>query len=396
VKILLLNDNPVVTKLVTLSAQKTSDELEIVESIDEIEADRYDLFAIDDALYTKELMDEINVKIKYVKSLYICSKDAQEGGEFTDVLKKPFLPTDLVEMLSSIAQDVQESGGIDEMQEIKGDEVQEEFEDDLELNLDELDLDSEDELNDELDLDLDLENLDLEDSLEDELSLDEEIKEDELDDLSLDDFGDVEDIEDSSEVQSVLDKDELQEVQELLDETDEEVEVDAENLEDEDLSLEDEELSLDDEELSLDDEEDLSLEEVDAQVDADEEVEVDAQEDDLQDIEDEIQSAVSQLSEEDLQSEVDADMLEDVALDGIAGLDSLTQKDIKLAIGEEVLDDEEQEEEVDADIEVSQESSSSSNGVDVLKKLLEVLSDEDIAASLNGKKIEINITIGDK
>ena len=35
-KILLLNDNPVVNKLVTLSAQKTSDELEVVENPDNI------------------------------------------------------------------------------------------------------------------------------------------------------------------------------------------------------------------------------------------------------------------------------------------------------------------------------------------------------------------------
>lgn len=41
--ILLLNDNPVVTKLVTLSAQKTSDELEIVGSVEEIQDGTYDL-----------------------------------------------------------------------------------------------------------------------------------------------------------------------------------------------------------------------------------------------------------------------------------------------------------------------------------------------------------------
>ena len=37
-KILLLNDNPVVNKLVTLSAQKTSDKLDVVNSIDSIQS----------------------------------------------------------------------------------------------------------------------------------------------------------------------------------------------------------------------------------------------------------------------------------------------------------------------------------------------------------------------
>jgi len=93
VKILLLNDNPVVNKLVTLSAQKTSDNLDVATNIDEIEGKQYDLLVVDDTLYSDELFEELNSKVKYSKSLYICSRDAQAVDSFDSILKKPFLPT---------------------------------------------------------------------------------------------------------------------------------------------------------------------------------------------------------------------------------------------------------------------------------------------------------------
>ncbi|MDQ7060799.1 MAG: hypothetical protein Q9M43_06545 [Sulfurimonas sp.] len=77
-KILLLNDNPVVNKLVTLSAQKTSDELEVVENVDSINEGSYDLLVVDDTLYESELFTTLKEKITFNKSLYICARDAAE------------------------------------------------------------------------------------------------------------------------------------------------------------------------------------------------------------------------------------------------------------------------------------------------------------------------------
>ena len=103
------------------------------------------------------------------------------------------------------------------------------------------------------------------------------------------------------------------------------------------------------------------------------------------------------LSDEDLQSELDEDIL--------LSIGSLTSRDLKLAIGEEV--QEEQPELFDAKtsqdvtLEKADEQSSlehtnhNSNGVEALKKLLKALSNEDVAASLQGMKININITLGD-
>ena len=95
-------------------------------------------------------------------------------------------------------------------------------------------------------------------------------------------------------------------------------------------------------------------------------------------------------------------------------LDSLTDRDLKLAIGEEVqeeLPQEEESEEIleesveeqgeepassELDLEAPQTKKESNEGVEALKKLLQALSNEDIAASLKDMKININITIGEK
>ena len=210
-KILLLNDNPVVNKLVTLSAQKTSDELDVVDSIDSIQAGEYDLLVVDDTMYNDDMFSEIKSKIMFGASLYICSRDAAEVKAFSWTLKKPFLPTDLVELFLKFSKEV-ETGGlnkeeiatdIDELEEFDSQELKLEEE----TELDELDEFETEELGEELVLDEDM-----------ELSLDDELGD--LDDeLLLDDeellLGD----EDIEEGESVLDDEEAQKVKDLLDET---------------------------------------------------------------------------------------------------------------------------------------------------------------------------------
>jgi len=101
VKILLLNDNPVVTKLVTLSAQKTDDDVVLAHNLDEVEDGTYDLLIIDDALYNEENYAALQEKVHFKKSLFICARERESEGDFTLTIKKPFLPTDLVELLAS-------------------------------------------------------------------------------------------------------------------------------------------------------------------------------------------------------------------------------------------------------------------------------------------------------
>jgi len=321
VKILLLNDNPVVNKLVTLSAQKTSDELEVVDSIDKIEGGTYDLLVVDDTMYNDDLFNKLQERITFTKSLYICSRDTQDIESFTSTLKKPFLPTDLVELFASLAQgegdEIQE--GIEEQSSAEGKPLEE--------------LEPLDDLNNTI-------NLEIDEELE------------ELDEVSFDKRENTE---------SILDDEEAQKVKDLLDETSEELE---------DLDLEEdaqeEELELS-EELELEDEEELELPDTENELD----------------LETQIESAVSELSEDDLESEI-----------GLDALDGLTTRDLKLAIGEEI--DEELDEEVDeTSSEIEEENVEVQDGVEQLKKLLEALSDKNVAASMKGMKISINITLGD-
>ncbi|MCK4737515.1 MAG: DNA topoisomerase IV, partial [Sulfurimonas sp.] len=227
-KILLLNNNPVVNKLVTLSTQKTSDELDVVDNLDDIESNKYDLLVIDDTLYSEDIMQELNSKIEFNKSLYICAKDAEMADGFTSILKKPFLPTDLVELFVSLASDTDT---------IELDDVNKEELDEVKVNEDDFDeLDSLDDEVEEVDnIDDDINDFDELDSLDDEVKLDEveAIDEpEELEEVSLESDAESEEVseldEELEEVESsediadtILDKEDLQEVQDLLEETEE-------------------------------------------------------------------------------------------------------------------------------------------------------------------------------
>lgn len=402
-KILLVNENPVVTKLVTLSAQKTSDTLDVVSSLDALGENRYDLVVIDDGVFNEALFEELEAQVSFSRSLFICSRDTIASELFTHTLKKPFLPTDLVDIFASIGvesgdmdlesddaialpQDLDATTSLDEMAFDDVLDLDETLNLDEELNFDEdLNLDDDIELNDDL-------TLDEESTLDEELSFDDELMDDD------DSFG-----------ESVLDTEEAQKVKELLEETSSEDGLLDELLFDEvedELPLEDAQTQEAEEE--PDDMFDLE-EEIAAMSDVkDESIEDTEVEDDMMDesFEDEmllgseIEDAIEGLSDEDLESELDDDVL--------SALEGISTKDLKIAIGEELQGDEESFEALDemdeldlADLEEEEVESISADtdapeGVEALKNLLEALSDKKVAASMKGMQITINITLGVK
>ena len=481
-KILLLNDNPVVNKLVTLSAQKTSDELEVISSIDDITSKSCDLLVLDDTLYSDDGWEEIQEKIKFKKSLYICAKNAVEVSGFTATLKKPFLPTELVELFSTLSKGListdssethiaAQTKSLHQLNDLEEDEISLDNELDTLNYLDNLDDLRDDEL-------INLEHLgELEDLEDDETSL-------ELDDLEEETTEKVDEelLVKEDEKPAILDKDELQEVQELLDEAAEDLELEemsGSNSSEYDTDLDDlkefdleeklpQSLPLDSEleellgELEDDDKETKGLEELDAFSDLSDELELeeteiaapskndevaelddfdeldeleleeteigtpskdnadlsideeelDLEEDSFEDeleLEDQIQDAVEKLSDEELESELDEGTLLDIVGNDMNDLDSLTSRDLKLAMGEEVEElEEEPLEEIEtgslhkdeiAEVEeadIKEPSTDENEGVESLKKLLAALSSHDVAASLKGMKISINITLGEK
>ena len=176
--ILLINENPVVNKLVTLSAQKTSDALDVVTNMDDIESPaKYNLLIVDDQSYQDGMLDDIQEKISFATSLLVKARDADDIDGFDAVIKKPFLPTDLVDTLVRLQKDLP-----DDSQSVATSESSDE------ISFDELD---------SID---DIDNLDSLDSLG---ALD--------DDLS--DLDGLDDLEELGE--SVLDGDEAQKVKDL-------------------------------------------------------------------------------------------------------------------------------------------------------------------------------------
>jgi uncharacterized membrane protein len=193
-KIVLLNNNPVVEKLVTLSAQKIGSEISVMKELDEIEGLACDLLIVDDASYDAENFGAQKEKIEYKKSLYIYGKDAEAVEGFDLRIKKPFLPTDLVELLSNTA--IQVKGEPAPTKTVE-ESVEEEPENDAIESLENIDLDTFDlgELGNEIDA---LDTADFEQSLEQDLKEDEAPEE---------------------ETTPVLDQDDVKEVQQLLEDT---------------------------------------------------------------------------------------------------------------------------------------------------------------------------------
>ena len=130
---------------------------------------------------------------------------------------------------------------------------------------------------------------------------------------------------------------------------------------------------------------------------------------DLGELEDEIESAVAELSDEDLQESVDEETLIDIVsnnetFENFTGLDDLDEMSLKVAVGEADASALNENVSEDDDIEVSTTSESSASvekadnaqGVEALKTLLKALENNDVAKSLKGMNININISFGDE
>jgi len=374
VKILLLNDNPVVTKLVTLSAQKTDDEVTTVNSVAEISEGSYDLLVLDDAQYDEEGYVELQNKIKFKKSLFICSRDNTNEENFSATIKKPFLPTDLVEVLTNLKKNLDVVEDIPDKGVLEGLEIEglDDLDDELILDDEEFGesvLDDEEAqkvkelLDDDLNLDYDL-SLDLEDEADE--TIDEEllVQDSELDELAMDET--LEDIA-----------------------LDDEVDLDLGELNLEDDALADDILADD----ALKDDEKLTQ----SEYLPDEIVEAEEFEENLQT---QIEDAVEELSEEDLESEIDEDSLPEIANKELDSFDALNSKDLKAALGEDVNNTDDTSDSIESVSENIQkedlvENANENRGTESLKTLLVALDNENVVAALKGAKITINISFED-
>lgn len=269
--ILLINSNPAVSRLITLSVEKLGYTLNEIKGFEEYDSEPYDITLVDNDVY-KEAPAKMIKNMQLSNHIaYIAPRGSEKPDFFDSMIEKPFLPTDFINMLEiikgnlttdapkekSTEQELEDLGldideAIEKSEKAPLDAVEESLEGDDELNLDIDEAVKEDEENpfdameeslegelDELpsfeEIDALDESQEFEDSLEKELLKDAKaphevhpkeiasledttqlLDDDNLDDTEKSDTQESQEEEDLSLDTSILDQDDIKEVQSLL------------------------------------------------------------------------------------------------------------------------------------------------------------------------------------
>jgi len=103
--ILLINTNPVVSRLISLCTRDDGTFFEEVTDVNAVTLDRYDVVFVDDASYVNGLKDALkNFMIR--KKVFLSSKNSDDDplDYFDKVIKKPFLPSQINAVLKSLEE----------------------------------------------------------------------------------------------------------------------------------------------------------------------------------------------------------------------------------------------------------------------------------------------------
>ena len=104
-KILLINSNPVVSRLTALSARKEEIQIEEIQEVTELSSDTYDIVFVDADSWSKDVSDVISENIKTQKKVLFYAQDDKKENEIFDMsILKPFLPSEVSAVIRSIEQ----------------------------------------------------------------------------------------------------------------------------------------------------------------------------------------------------------------------------------------------------------------------------------------------------
>ena len=104
-KILLINNNPVVSRLTALSARKEDIEIDEIQEVTELSSDTYDIVFVDGDSWTKDVRDVITENMKVKKSvLFYTEGDEEEQSSFDLTILKPFLPSEVSAVIRSVEE----------------------------------------------------------------------------------------------------------------------------------------------------------------------------------------------------------------------------------------------------------------------------------------------------
>jgi len=106
-KILLINNNPVVSRLTALSARKEDIEIDEIQEVTELSSDKYDIVFVDADSWSKDVQDVISENIKVQKTVLFYAQDDKEETEAFDLtILKPFLPSEVSSVIRSVEESV--------------------------------------------------------------------------------------------------------------------------------------------------------------------------------------------------------------------------------------------------------------------------------------------------
>ena len=204
-KVALLNANPAVARLTTLSLEKIGYEYAQAENLSKLGGDKFDVLVIDSDVD----IAEADVKSVAKKILFLASKNSSVPEVADKILSKPFLPTEFISAIESLAEEGKENDWAGASSE----EISDAAISEAEAEPDQAFEDSIDDIFEDIKLDED-EKLDAQDELEE---MKEEVAEETADDLGV-----VKDLDDEEEKPEELVKDDtMDELSELMHEIDE-------------------------------------------------------------------------------------------------------------------------------------------------------------------------------
>lgn len=429
-RLLLINNNPAVSRLIKLSVEKVGYEMDEFDDYGLVPLKNYDVIMVDNELYDETELAALGEHVGCKYFLSICQRGSKKSDFVNASLEKPFLPTDFLSLLEKIKNVLLSSKEVEEPKievppllfnnetheidafDIDGIDTFAMEEDEEDFDFAKRDV-SEELLTfeDDEDEDDELQTFDLDDK-EDDLELpftnplSTENEESELEAFDFDEDMDEEkndaDILDET-TSSILDKDDIDEVKQLLNESDdfeenEESEFSLDSLEDDD-EKEDEKEELTFIEDITEEEIDehsvvdniLDLKENNQEVDTLEEIFEETQEDIIDDFADEIEEKIE---EENTVLSVDVEIEKQMTLDSklVSSLDDLNENLIKSAFGEEI-------EEIPATpIQSNQEIEVIRGEIEnsIARSISGFAQSDILREALKGMKINISITFDEK
>ena len=101
--ILLINTNPVVSRLLSLCVRDVHTLLDEITNVSNIVRDSYDIILIDDASWTEEMKNRL-LTLNAKKKVFLSSKNnhAEDVENFDEIIFKPFLPSRITALFEDI------------------------------------------------------------------------------------------------------------------------------------------------------------------------------------------------------------------------------------------------------------------------------------------------------